>query len=31
MILGGAIPALSFLAEWSLEAALKKRKNEEEK
>ena len=25
MILGGAIPALSFLAEWSLEAALKKR------
>ncbi|HIV80399.1 MAG TPA: hypothetical protein IAB13_05525 [Candidatus Avanaerovorax faecigallinarum] len=31
MILGGAIPALSFLAEWSLEAALKKRKNEKEK
>ncbi len=31
MILGGAIPALSFLAEWSFEAALKKRKNEEEK
>lgn len=30
MILGGAIPALSFLAEWSLEAALKKRKNEKE-
>ena len=31
MILGGAIPALSFLAEWSFEAALKKRKNEKEK
>ncbi len=31
MILGGAIPALSFLGEWSLEAALKKRKNEKEK
>lgn len=31
MILGGAIPALSFLAEWSLEAALKKRKNEKGK
>lgn len=31
MILGGAIPALSFLAEWSLETALKKRKNEKGK